>query len=351
MKLTVRLVTFPSLGARDARRGWSGRDSWWLELTDARGLTGLGEATPLPGYSPDQLPDVKAALDAVAASDLEAALQHSPPWTALANIASLVPTSLPSARMALETAALDLLGQRQGLPAPVLLGAEPGARRPLAHLLGPASSPSLPEDAANAVKAGFTHLKLKLGAPGLLERELSGVRALRKQHGGEVKLRLDANGGLTAGQIEQAWPRLSELGIELFEEPGPVPERLLGALPLALDESLQGLTEADAAALLHTRQARFVVLKPMALGGLAHCWRLAERARSLGVKAVISHCFDGAFAFRASAALALALPPGCAQGLAPHVGLMAWSAASFPVQQGHLQSWNEPGLGAPVQTA
>ena len=349
MKLERRRVSVRTPRAQDARRTWPTRDSLLVRLTDAAGHEGFGEASPLPGYSQDQLEDIEPALAALRLSEVEAALALPTARAALAAAASLLPAHLPSARMALETAALDLLGHRQQLSAPQLLGAAPGARRALAQLLGPANSPTLLSDAERAVRAGFTHLKLKLGAPGQLERELAGVQALRDRYGASVALRLDANGALSAPEIDQAWRSLASLDIELFEEPGPLPESLLGALPLGLDESLQGLHEAAAIALLRQRHARYVVLKPMALGGLTHCWRLAEHALALGARPVLSHGFDGPFAWRATAALALALPEGSAHGLAPHAGLDAWRLRPLPVRQGCLEIWPEPGLGAPAE--
>jgi len=348
MKLERRRVTVRTPGAQDARRHWPERETLLVTLTDAHGRRGVGEASPLPGYSPDTLAEVETALDALDTSQLEEALEH-PAWAALAAVAALLPTSLPSARMALETAALDLLGQRAGASAPVLLGGAVNGTRPLAQLLGPASSDALAEDADQAVRGGFRHVKLKLGAVGLLDRELSGVQAVRDRLGAQVSLRLDANGALTPDDIARAWPTLARIGVELFEEPGVVPAELLGALPLALDESLQGLDEAATTALVHERGARCLVLKPMALGGLAHCWRLAECARELGVGVVVSHSFDGPFAWRASAALALALPAGLAHGLAAHGGLAAWRNLSTPVNAGWLETWTQPGLGLPAE--
>lgn len=349
MKLERRRVSVRTPRAQDARRTWPERDSLLLRLTDAVGHHGIGEASPLPDYSPDRLDEVEPALAAVAMQDVEAALAQPTTRAALTAIASLLPHHLPSARMALETAALDLLGQRQRLSAPLLLGAEAGARRPLAQLLGAAGSPTLPADAERALQAGYRHFKLKLGAPGQLPRELAGVQALRERYGEQVVLRLDANGALSAAEIEQAWQSLSGLGIELFEEPGRLPDALLGTLPLGLDESLQGLDESAVAELVREHQARYVVLKPMALGGLEHCWRLADIARALGVLPVLSHCFDGPYAWRATAALALALPPGPAHGLAPHAGLEAWRLRPLPVSHGCLELWPELGLGAPAE--
>jgi len=348
MKLELRRVTVRTPRAQDARRSWPERESALLRLTDESGHSGHGEASPLPGYSRDLLEAVTAALSGLAASKVEAALEQPTPWGALTALAALIPAHLPSGRMALETAALDLLARRKGVSAPALLSAS-DERRPLAQLLGPASAANLLPDAERAVAAGFSHLKLKLGAPGQLPSELEGIHALHRQWGASVALRLDANGSLSAAEVAQAWQSLAPLGLEWFEEPGQMPPQLLGLLPLALDESLQGLDESAVAERLSQLQAHCVVLKPMALGGLSHCWRLAQTARARGAQVVISHCFDGPFAWRAAAALALALPGGSAHGLAPHAGLEAWGLTALPVQRGWLETWSEPGLGLPAQ--
>ncbi|HEX2876546.1 MAG TPA: enolase C-terminal domain-like protein [Polyangiaceae bacterium] len=348
MKLELRRVTVRTPRAQDARRSWPERESLLVRLSDQGESSGLGEASPLPGYSPDRLDQVEAALSKLEPATLAAALEQPTPLAALSALAALVSTDLPSGRMALETAGLDLLARRQGVSAPSLLGAD-GSSRPLAQLLGPASAPSLLPDAKAAVQAGFRHLKLKLGAQGLLAAELDGVRALRELHGPAVTLRLDANGSLSASEVTRAWQSLASLDVEWFEEPGQLPEQLLGALPLALDESLQGLDDAAVQARARQLQARCLVLKPTALGGLSRCWRLAELARTLGLQSVLSHAFDGPYAWRAAATLALALPGGSAHGLAPHAGLDAWQLAAPPVVDGSLRAWSEPGLGLPTE--
>lgn len=346
MKVEFRRVTAPSPGAQDARRAWPERESLLVRLTDAEGRQGVGEASPLPGYSRDQLVEVETALRAVSVELVAGALAHTPVRAVLRAIGSLVPETLPSARMALETAALDLLGQRLQKSAPLLLGASPSARRPLSALVGPAGSPNVSDAANRALKAGFRHFKLKLGGRAGLRAELDAIARLRTRIGPEMGLRLDANGQLTAEEIQTTWQNVSHLGIELFEEPGPASEKLPSTLPLGLDESLQGLDELQAEDLLRRRHATCLVLKPMALGGLDHCWRLAERAHSAGAGAIISHCFDGPFAWRAMAALALALPGGRAHGLSPHAGLGAQDTATLPVSHGELEVWERPGLGA-----
>jgi L-Ala-D/L-Glu epimerase len=354
MKLELRRVSIPSASALDARRTLPPRESLLVRITDANGEMGLGEASPLPGYSRDQLDDVERALTAVPVEALEAALEQVPARAALRGVSSLVGFELPSARMALETAALDLLGSKQSLPAPVLLGGQTDAQRPLSLLLGPVLDRNQRAGAAEhrvekvitaTMTQGFRHFKLKLGAQDALAQELATLVALRKRFGSGISLRLDANGLLSSADVTSAWETLEPLAIELFEEPGQVPEALATRLPLALDESLQGLTEDEVEAAIRQLKPRALVLKPTALGGIDHCWRLAERARDHGVDVVISHCFDGPLAFRACAALALALPRGLAHGLGPHNVLSAWAVKNPAPKGATLQAWREPGLG------
>ncbi len=349
MKLALRRVSLPSHGAANAQRAWPHRHYLLLCLADVGGARGVGEASPLPGYSRETLDEAEHALARVSADAVASALDAGSVWAALSAVGAVVPSRVPSARMALETAALDLLGHRHAMSAPRLLGAPEGATRGLAALVGAASSPTLVGDCEQALADGFRCLKIKLGAPGELERELGAVAALRQRMGPTVQLRLDANGSLTSEQLARAAPALAALQLELLEEPGSLPTELARVLPLALDESLQGLDAEDVVAALRARDARALVLKPTALGGLAHCARLAERARAEGRPALISHCFDGPFAWRAAAALALALPSGPAHGLGPHAGLGGWSMAPLPVVRGTLQGWTEPGLGEPAE--
>ena len=354
MKLELRRVTVKSPGARDARRSWPERERLLLRLSDEQGLFGVGEASPLPGYSPDVLADVESALRGVNGSELELAVgswqladEQSAAREVLCQVGRLVSDRVPAARMGIETAALDFLSRRARVSAPTWLGAPSGAALRLAALIGAAAEPQLLERARGAIEQGYTHLKIKVGAAGLLREEVAAIAALRDALAPGVSLRLDANGAWSATELRDAWQVLQSCGLELFEEPGQLPDSLLGELPLALDESLQGLTAGQVADRLRQQRAQAVVLKPTALGGLSHCLELAKLAAAAGVGVVLSHCFEGSLAFRAAAAVALALPAGLAAGLSPHAGLSPNAVANL-VGSGTLHVWSEPGLGDPV---
>jgi L-alanine-DL-glutamate epimerase-like enolase superfamily enzyme len=172
------------------------------------------------------------------------------------------------------------------------------------------------------------------------------VRELRRTLGAGPRLRLDANQGWSEAELTSAGSLLEALDIEFIEEPSLRLTRHVGTtVAVALDESLQGLKPEDLEALEERSGARFVVLKPMVLGGLSHCMELARHATALNLGVVISHSFDGPVALLAAAALALALPTPVAQGLAPHAGLAAWPQIPLPITNARLRTWNSPGLG------
>ncbi len=336
----------------NARRGYRERSGVLLALVDDEGRVGQGEASPLPGYSPEDLGSCQSALSALDWDELVAPGSASL-LELLAAASSRVPAALPAARFAVETALLDLAAQRVGRPAWSLLRA--AVRRlesrplPIA-LCGLIATPDATADsvvaaAARLCERGLATLKLKIGFDG----DLALARALRAHVGDRVQLRFDVNRAWPEGEATERLLGLAGVSPELVEEP-TTPLRALGTspVPLALDESLQspGVLERLRPSLRDLR-VEAVVLKPAALGGLVHSVELAARAQSLGLGVVVSHLFDGPVALASAAALALAVAsPERASGLDRHPGLAAWPAVRIPiVGDTHVVPDEHTGLG------
>ena len=329
---------------------WRERRGMVLRLFDDAGNVGQGEASPLPGYSPEDLPSARAAL-------------AREPWRRLATIdasAPLIPQvrhavdgideGLPAARFALETALLDLIGQRTGRPLWVLLGTgEPAGPVPLSCSVSTHDARHAVESARRAVEKGAAAVKVKVGAD--WEAEMGLLRALRRELGADVRLRVDANQSFEAGVLLGRLLELASLGVEMVEEPCAthVLESLdRSPVPIALDESLQGprgpalLSRLGAAGVV-----RYVILKPTTLGGLSACLDIARHARATGAEPIVTHTFDGPIALAAACALAVALPPPRhPAGLSHHAGLAAYPAVELPmVEPRQIVPSEEPGLG------
>lgn len=305
-----------------------------LVLVSPDGARGIGEASPLLGYSRDDLESTRSALGRLAPRRLNLALERVRSGSILERLSALsglLDETLPAARFALETAYLDLECRLTASAPSALLPMKPTGALSVAALLPELGSGSL--DVARAlVREGYSTLKVKLVRAGRAELEILGQLVKLG-----VKLRLDANRGLERADWMRIGPELAALGIEFVEEPcHDCRARDLGSrsLALALDESLQDLRPSKLAQLLDRSGARVVVLKPMVLGGLTRCLALAERAEERGVSVVVSHAFDGPVALHATCLLALSVQsPKLAAGLAPHVGLEQWPRAPSPFRR------------------
>lgn len=322
-RLSVRPISGkPSRAVGGAKYRQLERQSLWLLLEDREGHVGFGEASPLPGYSPDTLQACRQALETLPLERLDQhAFERSVEFPArLAAAHELLPRELPAARFALETALLDLESKREGCSPAELLNRSLSASVPVSALVDELGSSAVGQARAKQA-SGYGTLKLKLG--GELDRELDTLRLVAGSV--KAKLRVDANQRLSQADCSHLFPALIDLQVEFIEEPC-VPS-LWSALPtqrppLALDESLQGLAASDLPALVERSGASVLVLKPMALGGFVECLRLADTARSLGLEVVVTHLFDGPIAHRAASLLALLVQrDALAAGLAPHAGL------------------------------
>jgi L-alanine-DL-glutamate epimerase-like enolase superfamily enzyme len=198
------------------------------------------------------------------------------------------------------------------------------------------------EQAAQAVREGFTCLKLKVG----VGDDGGRVAAVRAAAGPEAALRLDANGAWSVEEAVRAIEALSPAALELVEEPSQglqavreVRERV--AVRVAIDE-----TAAEPGA-LGAGVADAVCLKISRCGGIAGLLAAAALVRASGAEVYLASTLDGplgvAAALHAAAALASRGPlPHC--GLAT-LGLFADVGDSLPVKAGVIALPSAPGLG------
>ena len=303
LPLTGRLVL------RDATL--TDREGLLLRLSGEDGLSGWGEVSPLPGFSPETLPEAAVGLRSLAASLVGRNVTGE--WMgADGDLARLLDGMeiVPSVRFGLELAAWNLYGASTGASLPALIS--PGHRPtvPVNGLL--AGSPDEVLEGARRMRdAGYVAVKLKVGGQPVSE-DVALVRAVAEALGGDVALRLDAN---------RAWSLDEALGfargiegqeIEYLEEPLADPAgleefALKGGVKVALDESLVGM---EPESLAEHPYAGAVVLKPSLLGGLSRTLRLAERAVGLGMRPVVSSAYETGVGTAALVALAAGIGTG-----------------------------------------
>jgi L-alanine-DL-glutamate epimerase-like enolase superfamily enzyme len=309
-----------------------------VSLTGADGVSGYGEAAPLEAYDGVSLERVERAITAYGTA-LEASGEMN---GAEILEACRAVDELPAALAAIDLALWDRAGRRAGKPVAALLTDEPAPQVPVNATITALDRAGAAEQAARAVREGFTCLKLKVG----VGDDAGRVAATRAAAGPAAALRLDANGAWSVEQAVTSIEALSPAGLELVEEPAhglgairEVRERV--AVRVAIDE-----TAAEPGA-LGAGVADAVCLKISRCGGIAGLLAAAALVRASGAEVYLASTLDGplgvAAALHAAAALASRGPlPHC--GLAT-LGMFTGLEDPLPVREGVIALPLSPGLG------
>ena len=285
-----------------------------VRLRDTGNRFGVGEAAPLEAY------------DGVALADVREELERGEPV-------------LPHAVAAVDTAEWDLRGRRDGRPVAALLGEDPLPAVPVNALVGAEEPQEAAARAAEAVAAGFRCVKVKAG----VGDDVARITAVREAVGGEVALRIDANGAWSVDEAVAALEALAPLGIELCEEPVHGVEGLRAVhaateVPIAMDETTR---EAGA---VGSGATDAVCLRVGAMGGISRLMEAATAARAAGSDVYVASTYDGpagvAAGLHAAAALRVTRPCGLAT-----LGLFDGLRDPWPPSGGEIAVPSVPGLG------
>ncbi len=338
---------------RTARGEFTERASVLLELRDAAGAVGYGEAAPWPGFGTESVEEVEASLRAAEHLLLGASLQPGKWPTALANLLA----GRPAARAAVQGALLDLDARRAGRTLSAHLAAsagstcgEPLSRVPVNALLTARDAGALFREAVFAREAGYRAVKIKLGSDAVTS-DVARLRAVREGIGPSIRLRGDANGAWSVRDALAALEAFAPFDLEYVEQPVAAPDidgmaelRRQAAVPVAADESVA--SESGMLRLLAAGAADVVVLKPASLGGAGRALELASLARRAGMRVVFTHAFESAVG--ALHALHCAAAWGDAEGVhgSATAGLFEADVAAPPgCHDGYVAVPVGPGLG------
>lgn len=295
------------------------------------GTVGVGEATPLPGWT-----------ESLAACRSRLAARSTAPEMDYGGL-----DGYPAARHALQLAALDAQARDQGESLATLLATDTPARRiPIAAVLG--ADEASATAARDARMAGYPAVKVKVGG-GPIPDAFDRLQAVRDAIGPELELRLDANQAWSIEEARRAFHAFAQIDVSFIEEPirEPTPDRLsqlpTGEVGIAVDESVAA---PDFRLVDWTSVVNAVVIKPMAVGGVDRSYQLGTRAREAGLDVVISTTIDAVIARTAAVHLAAGLAVDTPAGL-DTANRLATDLAPDPIEHrdGHLALPDSAGLG------
>jgi len=202
----------PFLISRSDHGGGHAATTVVVELRDERhpGVVGVGEGYPdrFYGETPETMATVMPLLlEAIGEPNLDVAGVD-----AAARAMATAIRGHGAARCAVDIALHDLVGKAAGVPVHALRGLSADLP-PTDFTLG-LDEPSIVAERARRA-ADFPALKIKCGGPA----DLATLRAVRDVYDGPI--RVDANTGWTRDDALALLPQLTELGVELIEQPFP----------------------------------------------------------------------------------------------------------------------------------
>ena len=263
-----------------------------VELSDGK-FTGYGEATPVPYYG--ITPEVMDSVIAENKEMIENIIWEHPAkyWEALNPFIG----HNQFVQCAIDIAAYDIWGQRNGKPVYKMLGLD-NSKVPFSdYTLGIDEIPKMIE---KMKEFDFPIYKIKLGTP----NDIEIVKALRKET--EAVFRVDANTSWSVEETVENSKKLLELGVEFIEQPlkaddfeGMKEVIKHTKLPIIADESC--IVETDVERCIGHFSG--VNIKLAKCGGITPALRMIKTARAAKMKVMMGCMTESSIGISAIAQL------------------------------------------------
>lgn len=279
------------------------------------GRTGIGEAGPLRGLSPDFEEDCTSSFQKIINQlpELPNTIAEIPAY--LENI----PFAFPSLRMALEMTLIDWM---QGVNGQYFQNDFSTKESPIYinGLIWMGNPAFMREQIEAKLQAGYHCLKLKIGAIDF-EQEIEILREIRLRYSSnDLEIRVDANGAFSVDEAAIKLQSLAAFDLHSIEQPIRAGQWeamhdlcAQKILPIALDEELIGVE--NRMELLQAIQPPYIILKPSLLGGFQATKLWIEAAEAMGIKWWITSALESNIGLQAIAQFAAEFDNPMPQGL------------------------------------
>ena len=250
-------------------------------------FSSMGEVAPLPGWSPETLSEVELVLESLVGFvfdiDSEEFLREG-----LVDAERRLCGYHAAICHGVESAILEILAQREGVPVAALLNQRFDSVLPYCQ-----GVQSL-QAGVDCVVQGARAVKLKV-AHGSVGEDIEKVSQMRQAVGQSAEIRVDANCGWKLAEAREFIEGVVGQKVSLLEEPLQNREKkglrcLASSIKLAADESVR--TPAALEKIGCEGLYGVVVLKPMLCGGPIQVLKMARRSRELGLEFIITTSFE-----------------------------------------------------------
>lgn len=280
-----------------------------IRIENEEGVSGYGEACPLPDFSGETHDVIKVMIDKY----FSPILVDKDPFD-LEVIHRELDSKYPAnntAKAAIDIALHDLIGKVLNTPIYKLLGGLYRNHVDLGAALGIGDPEHISKKAEKYIEQGMQAIKLKVGSG--IDRDIETVKQVRDRLGNSVKIRIDANAGYSRKEAFKVLKRIDRWDIDYAEQPiaawdheGLCQLRKAASIPIMVDESL--CTIADAVTLIRRDAADLFGIKLIKHGGIFKTRKIATLAESNGIDCVLISPWETQIGQAAGVHLALASP-------------------------------------------
>ena len=256
-----------------------------VKIHTDEGITGLGEATVMPGWS-GELPEGTCAL-------IERYFSHQlvdqSPFDLVELMQRLDSVAIDNyfAKAAIEMALLDIQGKKLDVPVYDLLGGACRSKDIPVKFVVAATDPEIAvRNARRMVDTGFSTIKIKVGR-NHPDEDVERVRRVREAMGDDINLTVDANGGWSVTDAVQTIRRLEPYNLVMVEQPvhrknirGMARVRSETGIPVMADESV--FSVLDAMEVIRQDAADIISVYPGKNGGILKSQQIAILAEAAG---------------------------------------------------------------------
>lgn len=270
------------------------------------------------------------------------------PENGLDRVLALAPGHPPIARAIVESALVDAIARRDGVPVATVLGGDWRGPIETNNCFMLSSDEVFDRLSERFVGDGFRFLKVRLSLDNF-DRDLARVAHLHERFGERIRLSVDANGAWPPETAIDCLRRLEKFGLEYIEQPTPPGDwdafRRVGestSIPVMLDEGLR--SDEDVEQLARLGAPYMAHLKIAKLGGPRAVVAIARRLRAAGVGMMMGQMNEGAMASALALHCAMAVQPdhnelyGC-------YGLIDDPTTGLSFDRAKVVVANRPGLG------
>ena len=312
MKATFQKYTLQFKQPAGTSRGVLTEKPTWLLTIEHNGRRGIGECSPLPGLSIDDISDYERSKLLWTCAHIS--LGKEALWEQL--------KSYPSIQFGVEQAFLSLEAEQEGVLFPSLF-TEGQVPIPINGLIWMGDKHYMQQQIREKLSQGFHCIKMKIGAIDF-ETEYQLLKNIRQEYApSDIELRVYATGAFSPLEALEKLKRLSDLEIHSIEQPiraGQYEQmaRLCEAspLPIALDEELIGVAcpERKKEILQWIRPA-YIILKPSLIGGYRGSEEWIDLAEKQGIGWWVTSALEGNVGLSAIAQWTYTLKNPLPQGL------------------------------------